>query len=214
MSIVRPEFGPTLPELAGPRLRALPVAARVVLAILAALVVLAVLWALLLRGGNKNEHVVLVRRPIAFNFLERAPLHKQAPRAGELARVSGRGLSAAVRELRLPPYRGDSAGQLPVLASLVEARMGRTLPGFLWRSESRANYNTFQGYEIVYQYHGAHGLTYGRRIFLLPEPTARQGVDITVEAPRSAAVVKADDVGHNGALKTALRSFRFGTERP
>ena len=41
MSVVRPEFGPTLPELLAPRVRALPRAARVALAVLAALVVAA-----------------------------------------------------------------------------------------------------------------------------------------------------------------------------
>ena len=43
---------------------------------------------------------------------------------------------------------------------------------------------------------------------------AREGADILVTAPRSPAIVRADDVGHNGGLKIALRSFRFGTERP
>jgi hypothetical protein len=48
----------------------------------------------------------------------------------------------------------------------------------------------------------------------VPSITAREGADILITAPRSPAIVRADDVGRNGGLKTALRSFRFGTERP
>jgi hypothetical protein len=213
MSVVRPEFGPTLPEMLGPRVRALPRAVRLGLLGAVALVVVVIAWATLLRGGKK-ELVIVNRTPIAFNFVYRAPLHKRAPQAGELARAEGGGQTFAVRELRLPPYRGDSAGVLPILASKVEDQMGGQLPGFQVRSEGRANYNKFQGYEIVYQYRPGGRLVFGRRIFLLPEPTARQGVDITARTPRSLAVPRADAVGHNGALKTSLRSFRFGTKRP
>src|SRR4051812_41376210 len=113
MSVVRPEFGPTLPELLGPRLRALPRPLRLALAVLAALVVVVAAWALLLRGGSELPATV-VREPIAFNFVHRAPMHRRAPQGTELARVSGGGQSFAVSELRLPPYQGDSAGTLPV----------------------------------------------------------------------------------------------------
>ena len=41
MPVVRPEFGPTLPELLAPRVRALPRAGRVVLAIVAVVIVVA-----------------------------------------------------------------------------------------------------------------------------------------------------------------------------
>jgi hypothetical protein len=215
MSAVRPEFGPTLPELLAPRLRALPRAARSALAVLAAVVVLVGLWALLLRGGDDGTHGVVVRKPIALNFIYRAPFTREALTAGELAHVGGRGQSFAVRELRLPAYRGDSAGFLPVYATRLENEMARVLPGFQWRYEGRANVNKIQGYEIVFQYRRAGGrLAYGRRILLLPDTTARQGADLLLTAPRSPAIPRADAIGRNGPLKTSLRSFRFGTERP
>jgi hypothetical protein len=216
MSAVRPEFGPTLPELLGPRIRALPRVLRVALATLAALVVLLLAYVLFLRGdGVKAKRAVIVRAPIAFNFVYRAPFRKEAPQAGELARVGSRDQSFSVRELRLPAYRGDAAGFLPLYAATLEAQMARDLPGFSWRADGRTNINKQQGFEIVFQFRRSDGtLTYGRRTLLLPSVTARQGVDIWAVAPRSPAVVRADDVGHNGGLKTALRSFRFGTERP
>lgn len=216
MSAVRPEFGPTLPELLGPRIRVLPRAVRLALAVIGALIVLLLLWALFLRGeGAKAKRAVIVREPVAFNFVYRAPFRKEAPLAGELARVGSKEQSFSVRELSLPAYRGDAAGFLPLYAATLEASMAKDLPGFAWRSDGRANINKQQGFEIVFQFRRSDGtLMYGRRILLLPNVTARQGADIWAVAPRSPAIVRADDVGHNGGLKTALRSFRFGTERP
>src|SRR3954452_4155422 len=216
MSAVRPESGPTLPELLGPRLRVLPRALRLALAALAALVVVLALYVVLLRGDAKAaKRAVIVRAPVAFNFVYRAPFRKQPPQAGELARVGSKDQSFSVRELRLPAYRGDAAGFLPLYAARLQQQMARDLPGFVWRSDGRANINKRQGFEIVFQFRRSDGtLTYGRRILLLPDVTARQGADIWATAPRSPAIVRADDVGHNGGLKTALRSFRFGTERP
>ena len=216
MSAVRPELGPTLPDLLGPRVRALPRVVRAGLAAAGLLVVALLLWALLLRGdGATAKRGVIVRAPVAFNFVYRAPFSKEQPHAGELARVGSKAQSFSVRDLRLPPYHGDAAGLLPLFAAQQQRAMARTLPGFRWRTDGRANINQQQGYEIVFQYRGAGGrLTYGRRILLLPNVTARRGVDIWVSATRSPAIVRADDVGKNGGLKTALRSFRFGTDRP
>jgi hypothetical protein len=216
MSAVRPEFGPTLPELLGPRLRALPPVLRLGLAALAGFLVVAIFYALVLRGdGADAKRAVVVAKPVAFNFVYRAPFRRLAPQNGELARVGSASQSFAVRELKLPPYHGDAAGFLPLYAAQQELQMMRQFPGFAWRSDGRANINQQQGFEIVFQFRRpGEPLTYGRRVLLLPSVTARDGADILVTAPRSPAIVRADDVGHNGGLKTALRSFRFGTERP
>jgi hypothetical protein len=215
MSAVRPEFGPTLPELLGPRLRALPPALRFGLAALGGFVVV-LLVAVVLRGdGAEAKRAVVVRGPVAFNFVYRAPFARLPPQDGEAARVGSRSQIFAVRTLNLPPYRGDAAGFLPLYAAQQEAAMARRFPGFVWRSDGRANINQQQGFEIVFQFRSPGGpLTYGRRVFLVPSVTAREGADILITAPRSPAIVRADDVGRNGGLKTALRSFRFGTERP
>jgi hypothetical protein len=218
MSAVRPEFGPTLPELLRPRLQAWPRPARIALAVVGAVLALGLLWLLVLRPAPPAQvkRSVIVRRPIAFNFVYRSPFRKRAPVAPDLAKIaSASGQSFAVRELRLPAYRGDAAGFLPLYASQQQAAMTRALPGFRWRTDGRANINKQQGYEIVFQYRGPDGrLVYGRRVLLLPTVTARQGADLWLLSPRSPSVVRADDVGKNGGLKTALRSFRFGTQRP
>jgi hypothetical protein len=216
MSAVRPEFGPTLPELLGPRIRAWPRAARIALAAVAALVVLLLLYALFKpAGATARKRAVIVRTPVAFNFVYRRPFAKEQPQGRETARVGSQTQTFAVTPLQLPAYQGDAAGFLPLYAAQQEAAMAKQYPGFVWRDDGRANINKQQGFEIVFQFRGDDGKTvYGRRIFLLPNVTSRAGADILVTAPRSPAIVHADDVGHNGGLKTALRSFRFGSERP
>jgi hypothetical protein len=215
MSAVRPEFGPTLPELLAPRLRRLPRMARLALAALLLLLVLGLATVLLRGRSSSGLRGIVVREPIAVNFVYRAPFHKRAPGPGELAKVSAaNGQSFAVRELRVAPYKGDAAGMLPVLASQLETKMERELPGFQWRSDGRTNVNRNQGYEILFQYRPNGKLTYGRRILLLPTVTATQGVDLLLTSPRMNSVIRYDAIGRNGGLKTLLRSFRFGTQRP
>src|SRR3954471_16611091 len=126
MSAVRPEFGPTLPELLGPRIRVLPRPVRFAVAAVAALVVLGVLYALFKPDPPaKRKNAVIVRTPVAFNFVYRRPFGKETPRAGELARVGSKAQSFSVRALNLPAYKGDAAGFLPLYAAEQEAAMAK-----------------------------------------------------------------------------------------
>src|SRR4051794_17427937 len=114
MSVVRPEFGPTLPELLGPRVRALPRAGRLALGAVAAVVVLALAFALLRAGGTDRAEVV-VREPIAYNLVSPPALQKAQPRGRETLRLESAPGAAdpqsfAVTPFRLPAYRGDSTG--------------------------------------------------------------------------------------------------------
>lgn len=212
---MRPEFGPTLPELAGPRLRRLPRAARAALAALAALVVLALVWLLLLRGGDDRTVVVISGGvPVPFNFAYDDGLRRVPPAQGEAVALTGEGLRFSVSPLRLAPYEGDSSGTFPVLATRLADRMAGEYDDFTLRQEGRANINRQQGYELYFQFRRGGQTWYGRRTMLLPEPTDRAGADILLLARRSAAIPKFSSVGTGGPLKVALRSFRFGTERP
>ena len=100
---------------------------------------------------------------------------------------------------------------------LIE-RMRQTLPGFVWRGDGRVNINEQPGYEILYQFRRDGRTTYGRRVLLVPggdDAAARGRRHHASLATRSAAVPRVDAVGSaRGALRTALRSLRFGTERP
>jgi hypothetical protein len=222
MSVVRPEFGPTLPELLAPRLRALPRAAQVVLAAVVALIVVAAALVLLRKEENGGRDHVVVRSPIAYNLLYASPLRRVTPRGRETLRLeTPRGNPApqsfTVTPYRLPPYHGDATGILTLESANLIARMQRTIPGFVWRGDGRVNYNRQPGYEILYQAKLNGRTTYGRRTILLPggDTPPKEGADISMRAARSEAIPRVDAVGSAaGALKTAIRSFRFGIDRP
>jgi hypothetical protein len=222
VSVVRPEFGPTLPELLGPRVRALPRAAQVALVAAVVAVVALALAALLLRDSAPPGTRVVVRRPIAFNLFYPKPFERVKPRGREVLRLQTPAgtpapQSFAVTPLRLPPYRGDVGAVLLGMAGPLVEQMGRTLPEFVERGDGRANYNRQPGYEILFQARIGGKTVYGRRTLLVPGGDAppRAGVDITMLATRSGAIPRLDAVASvNGPLKTAIRSFLFGTQRP
>ena len=222
MSVVRPEFGPTLPELLGPRVRALPRAAQVGLAALAVLVVAALAAVLALRDTTVPGTTVLVRRPVTFNLRYPAPLERVRPRGREVLRLqtppgTPAPQSFTVTPLRLAPYRGDVGAVLTVMSAQLIAEMSRTVPGFVWRGDGRVNYNRQPGYEILFQARIRGKTAYGRRTLLVRGGDAppRAGADITMMATRSSRIPRVDAVAVvNGPLKTAIRSFAFGTAPP
>ena len=80
MSVVRPEFGPTLAELVAPRVRALPRAGRLAFwALVAVLAVLVVLAAMRLARGDERAHVI-VREPVAASARNGAAPSREATR--------------------------------------------------------------------------------------------------------------------------------------
>jgi hypothetical protein len=216
MSSVRPEFGPTLPEIVGPRLRALPARTRYALIAATALVVIAVA-ALVLRSGGDTTNVV-IRKPVTFNLVYGKGLERVAPHGDEVLRLRSLGADDqlfTVRPLKLGSYSGDSSAALLSLSSPLIAAMQRDDPGFLVRSEGRARVNLLPGYQIAFQTRRDGRLFYGKRFLLVSDdahPT--EGLDVLVLSPRSPAIPKVDAVGNNGLLKSPLRSLRFGTDRP
>jgi hypothetical protein len=215
---VRPEFGPTLPELAVPRWRGLPRGGRIALAALAVLLALVLVWRLL---GGDDRTVVVVSAPVAFNLVyDDEKLDRVAPPAGASLRLVTPASdpdpeSVTVAPLRLAAYRGDINGVLPVYAAGVIAEMRRADPAFILRSEGRTRINRQPGYQIQFQTERGGRTTYGRRTFLFEdEPAQREGADILLVAARSPAMPNVDAVGSNGPTKLPYRSFRLGTERP
>jgi hypothetical protein len=222
MSVVRPEFGPTLPELLAPRVRALPRIAQVALALLALGVVVLAALLVLRREENDGRLQAVVREPIAYNLVYPPTLQRVRPHGRETLRLQTPAgakdpQSFAVTPYTLPPYHGDSTGILTLMSANLITQMGKQYPGFVWRGDGRVNYNRQPGYEILFQARIDGRTTYGRRTILLPggDTPPKAGVDITMLAARSEAIPRVDAVGAAaGALKTAIRSFRFGTERP
>lgn len=215
-SLVRPQFGPTLPALLQRRLGIPP---RVTLAAIALLLLAAVVAiAVRLRADDTVE--LVHRSPPAFTLLYVPEVVRPAPARGdELLRLAARSrgvvLTVTVRPLRLPPYRGVAAGALPVHAEHHMATLRRSLDGFDLRGEGRARVNDVPGYQIAYRAGSAPRLTYGRDLLVVPDrPKARDGVVISMRQANTGAPLTAADFDAIASAKRAFRSFRFGTERP
>jgi hypothetical protein len=211
VSVVRPEFGPTLPELLGPRVRALPRAARVALAGAGATLVVLAIALIATRGGGITT--TQIGGPVPFNLQWGKPLEQPRAHPGELLALHGPGgASYVIRPLRLPPYQGDTSAALMAAATRMEAAMTRTLPGFLLRQEGRARIANQPGYQIQYQFRDDGRTAYGRRVLLTPgQPGERLGVDIDLRVDRSPQVPTFDAAGTSGSLKLPLRTFHFGS---
>jgi hypothetical protein len=209
-SVVRPGYGPSLPQV----LKAQPRAVQLLARLIGVLILLAVAWWVLF-GRASDLTRVIIGDPIAFNVGYKAPLQRVEPKQGELLRLEGPAEEFVVKPLRLPPYEGQFSGFLPAYSSTLAAQMERERPGLVVRGEGRVNINKVRGYELIYQAPGEDGRKrYGRRIMMLPDDTAREGVEILLETDASAAVPTPDDAGRVGPTKSALRSFRFGTDPP
>jgi hypothetical protein len=217
VSVVREEFGPTLPELVGRRLGVRTRTVWLALAAIGAVAVVVVAW-LALRP-DPNQSTVVVREPVTYNLIYPDALQRVAPRSGETLRLqsrSGPPQSFVVHPLRLQPYKGDVSAALTFMSARLIDEMRGQYQDFVWRGDGRVNINKQPGYQIIFQAHVDGHTTYGRRVMLVakPDPPPREGVDLTILAARSPSVPNLDSVGATGALKTAYRSFRFGTDRP
>lgn len=214
---MRPEFGPTLPELLAPRLRRLPRAARAALAAVGLALLVAIAALALGRGG---VHDAVVRGRVTFNLQYPAGLVRVAPRPGELLRLESPPgarypLLYVVRPSTLPPYGGDINGILPLFSARIISAMQRADPAFVLRGEGRMRVNeNASGYNLQFQTRIGGRLTFGRRLLLYAGETGvRYGVDVLLLARSSPTVPNVDSVGAAGPLKVAMRTFRFGTEQ-
>jgi hypothetical protein len=214
LSIVAPEFRPTLrDELARlrPRWRT-PVTALLIL--IAALALL-----LLLRGSSQpGTHVVHEGQP-AFNLRYTGPLERVKAGPGELLHLEWRDngvlrASFVVEPLKLPPFVGDVGGVFPVVASRDLDALRARFPGLEPVEEGKARVNKVPAYSTTFRASRKPRL-YGR-VVLLAEPVSgsRDGFRIVMLATPKGGADKAGDVAARGVLKTAYRTFRFGTEGP
>lgn len=224
MALLRPEFGPGLPELLAPRLRWTVRRTRWVL--IGSFVALVLIQAarVMLSGGSGLTQEALVTQPIAFTLGFREGLERVAPQPGEVLRLqtpagAKTDETFTVAPLRLAAYTGDQAGVLPILAAReVRALRARFPTGFRYRGDGRARINELPGHQVLFQTRIGGRLHYGKRFLLLPEveppAQAREGVVLTLLSRYSQATPSVSAVGVFGLMKGPLRSFRFGTERP
>lgn len=213
--LLRPEFGPTLPELLSARLSI----SRRVITIAGAVLLVLVIAGIKVALGIGRDTITVHGSPSFSVVYDTAQLHRAPLRPGEVLRLQGRRRHAAVvltaRRLALPPFHGDVVGgQLPLYSTTYQDQLKAQLPQFVLTDEGRSRINTAQGYELGYQSGRAGHRTYWREIFLLPDTT--RGDQIVVlrmgqtfigpTGPRDRALV--------AAAKQAYQSFRFGDHRP
>jgi hypothetical protein len=211
---MKPEYGPTLVGLLAERSLAARVAAAVVAV---AILVVAVVIAL---TSRPDETAVLVRQPITLNLVH-GPQWEPVERPGTLVALrheSPAGLfldSYAIRELRLPPYRGAAGGMLPVYADTYLRALKRRYRSFELVGEGRARLNNAIGYALTFRARTGPRRLYGRHYLVVEEEPEgrRHGAIVEIESTPAAGTPNADAIGNHGALKTPLRSFRFGEDR-
>ena len=217
---VKPELGPTLPQLLRPWWRRASMPARLA-AVAAVAVVVVALVAGAVGGARSSETHVVVEKPLAFNLRYGSTLHRVRPEAGELLALEARRgdlflQSFRVTPLRIKPYEGMAAGELPIVAEDLKARLARRFADFRLVEEGRMRINKVPGYEVVFAARSEDDRRlYGRWVMMLPDkPGAREGVTLELLGTPAAGIPNAEATGDEGQLKLPMRSFRFGTEAP
>ena len=215
---VKPELGPTLPQLLRPWWRRASLPARGAVALAAGVVVVALLLIALGRTTS-DEATVTVEKPTAFNLRHGPTLERSDPGPGELLALEARRgdlflQSFHVTPLRLDPYKGMPAAELPVEAERLKERLARRYREFRLVEEGRITINEIPGYEVVFSARSRDDRRlYGRSVMMVPEePGAREGVTLELLGTPAAGIPNAEAIGDEGQLKLPLRSFRFGTD--
>lgn len=211
--MIKAEYGPTLLQLLAPR----PLAVRIAVAALA--VALLVAAAAIALSTRADENAVVIRTPVTFNFIYGSQWERvDRPGALVALRHERDGLfldSYTVRELTLPAYRGVAGGMLPVYAERYRRALARRYRGFEFVGEGRARVNNAIGYALTFRASRGERRLYERHYLLVAEEPdgLRHGVVLEIESTAAAGTPNVSEIGNHGALKTPLRSFRFGEDR-
>ena len=222
-ALVKPEFGPSLPELAGPRLRTVP---RWVLwaaaAASALLVVLAVVGWLLVRTPTRT---IEVKSPVAFSVTYPSESLKRLPASGtQVVRLSSPAgtpnpVELEFRKVELPPGLAPTEGQreaaFPLLGPQLIEQMRSEDPNFVVRGEQAVNYGGQAGFQIYYQTERDGKTWYGRRILLFSDNLEDNvGVDVDALAlrPENGGPKTVWEVAQADPLLRTLRSIRLASQ--
>ena len=215
-SLVREEYGPTLPQL----LRG--VSRRVRIAAWAAIVALLAAGVFLGTGGaSASETHAVIRGERTFNLAWNPTRLERVEAPGALFALEGRRGdlfldSFTVRAVELPPFEAAPGGVLSVLGSRKLQELRETAPGFRPSNppEGRTRVNDSTGYQITWRERRGERTIYARDIWLVPPvPGDRDALLVELRSTSAAGTPNADRTGSTGALKQPLRSLRFGEER-
>jgi hypothetical protein len=240
VSRIEPAYGPSLPELVRPRLRALRAWQRLVLGV----ALLALVAGGVALGVNRAGQVKTYSQSAADasdRGLEPIPFHLDHARSLKVSRPAGAYVrlerqvngtlqaQLTVSELQLGRQSGLVSGFLPIVATRYEREAARAYEGFRLQFEGRARVNLVEGYQFAFTARLARPGHAVRQLFgrvvLLPEPldpsdpakayppgrNATSGLVITMLATTLDKVPSATRVGDEGLLQRPYRSFRFGS---
>ncbi|MEA2138554.1 MAG: hypothetical protein QOG56_1704 [Solirubrobacteraceae bacterium] len=215
MTVVKPQYGPTLPQL----VRTLPRASQAAVVALAALLIAAAVL-LAIRARPDEQNAIVRRAPTPTFNLTYGPQLQRVSRPGALFALlrERNGLfldSYVVRPLELPPYRGAAGGTLPVYAVHDLQRLRRRYGAFELAGDGRTRINNAIGYQLVLRARRGGRTLYVRHMLLVPDKPegARRGIVVELESTPAAGTPNAVGIGNAGPLKQAMRSLRFGTSR-
>jgi len=225
--IARPEYGPSLAEVAGPRVRRLPPLVRWGAPVVAVLVILLVAVVWISRGESLTQTVI--EGPLTFNTRYDDRIERVEAGPGELLRLStksgpGRGAEfLAFRDAGPAPTTDEPAGgpvaQLALRMAGVMAPVRKELADskFRVRSEGRVKIGRdYAGWLVRYQFQRDGATWYGVRALLLPDEsgTTERVLDMSLESEKSDVVQQISEAGSNGPMRTPFYGVAFGTEKP
>lgn len=226
MPIARPEYGPSLAEVAGPRFRRLPPLVRwggLAVAVLVILLV-AVVW--VARGESLTQTVI--EGPLTFNTRYDDRIERVEAGPGELLRLAtkpgpGRGEESLVfRDAGPAPTQDEPAGgpvaQLALrMAGVMRPVREELADSFRVRSEGRVKIGRdYAGWLVRYQFRRDGTTWYGVRALLLPDEsgTTERVLDMSLQSEKSDVVQQISEAGSNGPMRTPFYGVAFGTEKP
>ena len=236
-----PDYGPSLPDLLRPWLRARSPLQRIAMGALVVLL-LAGIAALVIRSEAATDSYQQTEsdarerglNPIEFRFDHSTKLQLSKP-PGAYVRAERRRDGELVASLTVSPFRmerreGFLAGYLPLIATDLERDAARRYDNFRLQFEGRARVNEVEGYQFAFTARLARARgeeprqLYGR-IVVLPEPydyenpeeehppgqNPTRGLLITMLATTLDEPDSPTRVGDEGILQKPFRSFRFGS---
>jgi hypothetical protein len=236
-----PDYGPSLPELLRPRLRALGRRGRILLGLVVAALVALIAVLLISKEASVASYTQTAGdararglEPLEFRFdrSSRLELSKPAGAYVQAERTKDGVLVArfTVRPFRMERRPGALASYLPLIAVDLQRADARRYENFRLQFEGRARVNEVEGYQYAFttrlRQEGRPPRQLFGRVVVLPEPYSYEdpeaeyppgrnptrGLLLTMLATTLDEAPSATRVGDEGILQRPFRSFRYGTD--